>query len=320
LKFRNWSIFMNTQINGIHHVTAMAGDPQRNLDFYTDVLGLRLVKLTVNFDDPGTYHFYFGDHTGRPGSILTFFPWPDARPGVRGVGQLTATAFAIPKGSLSFWQARLKEKWVRTDASRLRFGDEVLTFYDPDDLRLELIETADLGDFEPWQEGPVPPQHAIHGFHSVTLTERDLDRTAAVLYRMGLKLVGQEEGRTRFTAGVDVLVEPNSPAGRVSVGTVHHLAFRTPDDESQLAWQSTLAEAGLGVTEVRDRQYFRSIYFREPGGVLFEIATDSPGFATDEPVKALGTSLKLPHQYESQRAQIEAIVPPLHLPGTVEVE
>jgi glyoxalase family protein len=306
---------MTQQINGIHHVTAMAGDPQRNLDFYTDVLGLRLVKLTVNFDDPSTYHFYFGDHVGKPGSILTFFPWPDARPGVRGAGQLTATAFTIPKGSLAFWQTRLKEKWVRTDAPITRFGDTVLTFYDPDDLKLELIATDNLGDFEPWHDGPVPADRAIRGFHSVTLTERELERTAAVLNTMGITQMGQEGNRVRFTAGVDVLVEPTSPAGRVSVGTVHHLAFRTPDDDQQIAWQRTLAEAGLGVTEVRDRQYFRSIYFREPGGVLFEIATDSPGFATDESVESLGTALKLPPQYESMRAQIEAVVTPLHLPG-----
>jgi glyoxalase family protein len=310
---------MDRHITGIHHVTAMAGDPQRNLDFYTDVLGLRLVKLTVNFDDPSTYHFYFGDHSGRPGSILTFFPWPDARPGVRGAGQLTATAFAIPKGSLAFWQTRFKEKWVRSDASKTRFGDDVLTFYDPDDLRLELIETDSLGDFEPWHDGTVPAEHALHGFHSVTLTERDADRTAAVLNLMGITLLGQEGNRLRFTAGVDVLVEPSSPTGRVSVGTVHHLAFRTPGDDQQVGWQAALADAGLGVTEVRDRQYFRSIYFREPGGVLFEIATDSPGFATDEPVEALATSLKLPPQYEPARAQIEAAVAPLRLPG-VEVK
>lgn len=312
---------MDKQITGIHHVTAIAGDPQRNLDFYTDVLGLRLIKLTVNFDDPGTYHFYFGDNAGRPGSILTFFPWAGATAGRRGSGQLTATSFAIPQSSMGFWRGHLKQKWVRTEAIQTRFGQDVLTLYDPDDMKLELIETTDLRNFEPWEGALVPTEYGIRSFHHVTLTEREGDRTAAVLDTMGLRLIGQEGARMRFATGegstadlVDVLVEPNTPAGRVAVGTVHHLAFRTPNDAQQEEWQFTLTDAGYSVTPVQDRQYFHSIYFREPGGVLFEIATDVPGFAIDEPIEALGTSLKLPPWMETRRRQIEQMLIPLHLP------
>jgi glyoxalase family protein len=280
-----------TAIPGLHHVTAIAGDPQANVDFYAGVLGLRLVKRTVNFEDPNTYHLYFGDCAGRPGTLLTFFPWPGASRGQRGAGQATATAFAVPERSLSYWADRLAAAGAPLDRPVRRFGEEVLALDDPDGLRLELVERTGATPDGPLDHGDVPAEHAIRGLAGVTLTERHVAATEALLAStLGLRRVGREGTRTRMqTAGrelgavVDLVEERDGPAGSIAVGTVHHVAFRARDDAEQQAWRAGLLSAGLAVSPVRDRNYFRSIYFREPGGVLFEIATDGPGFAADEP-------------------------------------
>ncbi len=313
---------MPSSIAGIHHVTALAGDPQRNLDFYTQVLGLRLVKRTVNFDDPGTYHLYYGDRTGTPGTILTFFPWPGARRGRPGAGQATVTSFAIPAGSAGFWQRRLNRLGVATEAPAERHGETVLTLLDPDGLRLELVEREGFVDQDPWETAEIPAASAVRGFSGVTLAEWNPEVTARLLTEsMGLRPAGQAGDRWRFEAGtgagatrVDLLAQPAAERGSIAAGSVHHVAWRAADDADQRAWRERIAATGLGVTEVLDRQYFHSIYFREPGGVLFEIATDPPGFTYDEPVVALGEHLKLPPWLEPRRSEIEAILPPLRAP------
>jgi glyoxalase family protein len=307
-------------IRGIHHVTAIARGPQVNLDFYTGVLGLRLVKRTVNFDDPGSYHLYYGDEVGSPGTILTFFPWPRARLGSRGAGQATVTSFSVPAGTLGRWVERLDSLGVGHGEPRERLAEEALTLFDPDGLELELVAQAGDGR-APWTGGPVAPEMAVRGFHHVTLCEWNPEVTARVLTEaMGFRLAGEAGERSRFEAGaggpgarVDVLASPGAERGQVSAGTVHHVAFRVAGDREQLAWRRRLAAAGLQVTPVQERQYFRSIYFREPGGVLFEIATDTPGFAIDEPVASLGAGLKLPSWLEPSRREIESALPPLEL-------
>ena len=274
------------QIPGIHHVTAIASDPQRNVDFYTNLLGLRLVKLTVNFDDPGTYHLYYGDEQGQPGTILTFFPWPGARRGRRGTGQVAVTAFSVPAGALDYWEARLKQQGITVGQRQRRFGEESLTFLDPDWMHLELVAHPEADLLSPWESGPVPAAYAIRGFHGVTLWERDPEPTVALLTEtLGFRTEQVAGPRTRLhavSAGpgsvVDILHLPEEAPAQGGAGTVHHIAWRTADDERQLAWQQEIARLGIRVTPVMDRQYFRSIYFREPGGVLFEIATDPPGF------------------------------------------
>jgi glyoxalase family protein len=309
-------------IPGIHHITAMAGDPQRNLDFYTTVLGLRLVKLTVNFDDPGTYHFYFGNETGAPGSILTFFPWPDARRGIVGSGQVTAITFAVPTGSLAYWRSRLSAQGVRVGDPRERFSETVLAITDPDGLPLELVASTQADPASAWHDAPVDREHAICGFHSATLSEEGYEQTARLLTdTMGFSPAGNEGNRFRFQTGgagagaiVDVLCTPAGRVGRLGTGTVHHIAWRTPDDAQQLQWRSELAHVGYNVTPVVDRNYFHSIYYREPGGVLFEIATDPPGFGIDEAPEHLGERLMLPRQYEPQRSELEHALPSLTLP------
>jgi glyoxalase family protein len=315
---------MTETIPGIHHVTAITADPQRNLDFYTGVLGLRLVKLTVNFDDPGAYHFYFGDELGRPGTILTFFAWPGASRGLQGTGQAAVTAFSIPQVALGFWMERLTRHGVRYEIPRARFAEKVVAFKDPDGLLLELVTDSQAEERPAWQRGPIPPEQAIRGFHSVTLWEEGYERTAVLLTEtMGLHLVAREENTYRYAASgeegpgtlVDVRCVPGFWSGRVAAGTVHHVAWRTPDDAAQLRWRERLVARGLNVTPIIDRTYFHSIYFREPGGVLFEMATLPPGFTVDEPADALGTSLKLPPWLEPERAEIERILPPVRLPG-----
>ncbi len=315
---------MIPQISGIHHVTAIAGDPQQNVDFYAGVLGLRLVKLTVNFDDPGTYHLYYGDGLGSPGTIMTFFPWPGAPRGIVGLGQVGVTAFSIPTGALDFWRQRLESHGITVQGTDVRFDEQVLVFDDPDGLPLELVGGGE--DVRPgWERGPVPAEHAIGGFHSVALAERGpreaSERTTSLLTQsMNVRLVAEQADRLRYAMGdgrpgaiVDVLLTA-APRGQNAAGTVHHVAWRTPDDTHQTAWRERIAEAGVDVTPVRDRQYFRSIYFREPGGVLFEIATDPPGFATDESPEYLGERLMLPPWLESKRGVIERSLPPLRLP------
>ncbi|SNT36999.1 glyoxalase family protein [Granulicella rosea] len=309
---------MKTPIAGLHHVTAIASNPQRNLDFYTEVLGLRFVKKTVNFDDPGTYHFYFGDDTGKPGTILTFFPWPHAKRGRLGAGEVAATAFSIPAGSLPYWTDRLGKHSVDF-AQSVRFGSPVIAFADPDGMGLELVENTEAQPGVAPRYSDVPAAYAVQGFYGVTLLERRVEPTASVLEVMQYKEIAREGDRVRFSpAGdalgrvVDLLIDRDAEPSRMGAGTVHHIAFRNTGDEDQLAWRETLAPM-VGVTPVQERTYFRSIYFREPGGVLFEMATDTPGFLIDEPVEALGEALHIPEWYEPQRPAIEARLTPLTL-------
>jgi len=312
---------MGISFAGIHHVTAIAGDPQRNVDFWAGVMGLRLVKRTVNFDDPGTYHLYYGDAAGSPGTIMTFFAWPGAERGAAGSGQVVATAFVVPDSSLGYWTERLVGHGVRFEKPRQRFGETVLTFSDPDGIRVELLGRAGAGEAGGREGGPVPPEHAIRGIAGVTMISSDLPATAALLTdTLGFEAAGEEDGRRRYVTGpggsfADVLDGSGWPPGDTAVGTVHHVAWRAPDEETQKDWRGELEGLGLNVTPVLDRNYFRSIYFREPGHVLYEIATDPPGFAADEAPEHLGESLKLPPWLEGDRPRIEAVLPPIRLPG-----
>jgi glyoxalase family protein len=311
---------MPQPIPGIHHVTAIAGDPQQNIDFYTGLLGLRLVKLTINFDDPGTYHLYYGNESGTPGTILTFFPWPGAPRGRKGAGQATSVAFAIPESSLKFWIDRLRTSNLPFDGPSRRFDEQVLAFHDPHQLQLELI--AAPAGAEPWRNGPVPAEHAVRGLHSVTLSENTCQSTGDFLTGvMRFRQAGESGNRLRYRAGgagaggaIDLICNPDLRRGMVAVGTVHHVAWRASDDADQLAWRQEIVAQGHDVTAVLDRKYFHSIYFNEPGGVLFEIATDPPGFAVDEPLSELGQHLKLPPWLDPQRARIEGLLPKLRLP------
>ncbi len=304
-------------IQGLHHITAVASNPQRNVDFYRQVLGQRLVKTTVNFDDPGTYHFYYGDEIGSPGTILTFFPWQHVARGRAGNGETAVTAYSISPESVGFWRAYLQQQGITLPESASRFGAEVIAFDDPDGMRLELIANRDPASFRHWEDGPIPAPHALRGFHGVTLWLDRAEPTGELLVgQLGFKLVGQEGPRFRFAAAgndvgayVDIVERPGSDHGRFGAGSIHHIAFRTVDDAEQQQYLSKLRSAGYNVTPVQDRQYFHSIYFRSPGGVLFEIATDAPGFLYDEPVEELGNSLKLPPWFEPRRTQIEQAVP-----------
>lgn len=308
-------------IKGLHHVTAIASDPQRNVDFYRNVLGQRLVKKTVNFDAPDTYHFYFADEVGNPGSVLTFFAWPNMRRGVRGNGETNAVAYNVPVESLSFWQDHLKQHGITAKDIETRFGQKVLAFTDPDGMSVELIEAANLPKIDVWKDGPIPEAYALHGFHSVTLWLDDIRPTAELLTaQMGFRAGSRDENRYRFTSDpnvaghtIDLVERRGKSRAGFGVGSIHHIAFRTPTDEQQLEYRSLIRSAGFGVTDVMDRSYFHSIYFREHGGVLFEIATDTPGFAIDEPVEALGESLKLPEWYEPNRTAIEENLPVISL-------
>ena len=311
---------MDNRILGIHHITAIASDAQRNFDFYTRTLGLRLVKKTVNFDDPGTYHFYFGDEVGTPGSILTFFPWPGAQKGQIGVGMPTEIGYSVPKGSLEFWTSRFTELKVKQGAISERFGEQYLSFEDPDGLLLNLIVPSEIDNRKPWTTNDVNENVAPKGFHNIVLTVRRLEPTAKILTDVfGYKQLSQEGNRYRFitdaiqTANiVDIVEEPDGKAGHTAAGTNHHVAFRAIDDNLMMEFREKVLKKGLHITEKIDRNYFYSLYFREPGGVLFEIASDNPGFATDETVGELGSHLKLPPQYEGYRKKIEEVLPVLH--------
>ncbi len=314
---------MSIKTSGLHHVTAIGGDPQRNADFYLRTLGLRLVKTTVNFDDPGTYHLYYGDQSGKPGSLMTFFPWKDAPSGRHGTGQATTTSFSVPEASLGWWKQHLAASSVETSQIRNADDEETLTFRDPDGLKLALVAHPQGDPRDPWDTKLVPAEHAIRGLHSVTLSVSKEDATAGMLTEgLGLSFANQESNRLRFSAGeggpgalVDVLVTPDAPRGLVAAGTVHHVAWRAPDEPTQAAWRDELVDKGVNVTSILDRQYFRSIYFREPGGTLLEVATDEPGFAIDEPLLELGRALKLPPWLEPKREDIEAMLPKLNLPS-----
>ena len=315
---------MTTETPGLHHVTSIASDPQQNVDFYTEVLGLRLVKRTVNFDDKYTYHLYYGDEVGNPGTVLTFFPFEGGRQGRVGRGQTSATAFVIPEGSVDYWTDRLESRDVDVDTPHTRFDETVIPFRDHDGQPLELV--TGTSDIEPWDDGPVPADNAIRGFHSVTLDSFNPEQTSTVLETLGYESTAQDGYRTRYLASgngnrasfIDVLAQPDAPRGQQGVGTVHHVAFRTRDAQTQEEWREPLSGIGLQMTPQKDRQYFTSIYFREPGGILFEIATDGPGFTRDESVSELGTELKLPPWLENDRAMLEERLPeiePASVPG-----
>jgi glyoxalase family protein len=307
---------------GIHHVTAIAGDPQRNLDFYAGVLGLRLVKLTVNFDDPGSYHLYYGDGVGHPGSLLTFFPWPGGSRGRQGTGQVATVALGIPPASLGFWIERLLSQGLKYEGPTRRFDEQVLAFTDPDGLLLELVSSPRVVDGAPWTDGSLPPEHAVRGLLGATIWEDEDTGSADFLDRnLGFRAVAEHEGFLRLAsaeAGVGTVIHlrrvPGFWRGATGVGTVHHIAFRAAGSEAQLQKRAQIVAQGIAATPVIDRQYFQSVYFREPGGVLYEIATDDPGFAVDELVSELGTHLKLPPMYEPNRQEIERALPPLRLP------
>jgi glyoxalase family protein len=307
---------MNVNPHGIHHVTAIASDPQANVDFYTKVLGLRLVKQTVNFDAPHVWHLYYGDEQGSPSSILTFFPWPGVMQGKEGAGLTTATAFSVPPESIGFWHERVKMLGLTAEAPVVRGESEVLTLFDNDGMRLELV--ASPGDSRSGWDGvsEIPQEHAVRGLHEVTLSERSLDPTASMLTNfLGMELATESAGAASFNmgeggAGASVQVVGGiEDRGLQAGGTVHHVAFRAPDLYTMESWRLDLLDRGVGVTEVMDRQYFKSIYFREPGGVLFEIATDEPGFDIDEPLLELGRKLKLPPWLEPSREQIQNSLP-----------
>ena len=331
---------MTRNIFGIHHVTAITSDPQRNIDFYTGILGLRFVKLTVNQDDPTSYHLYYGDELGRPGTILTFFHWPNIPKGHRGTSQVVAAAFLVPERSVDYWMNRLKKNQIEFQGPSTRFDDEqVLSLHDPDGLGLEIVAHRSADDRGPntWKEGPIPTDHAVRGFYSVTLSEEGYERTASVLINeLGFVPTRQngsrfryeiptgnsssspsakvdtkveEEGSQGIAKIVDVLCLPYTQQGVIGIGSVHHVAFRTPTDAQQQVLRHKLVRAGLNATPVIDRFYFHSVYFREPGGILFEIATNPPGFTVDEKAKELGTHLVLPPWLESIRVDLEKILP-----------
>ena len=333
---------MNKGIFGIHHVTAITSNPQRNIDFYAGDLGLRFVKLTVNQDDPTAYHLYYGDELGRPGTILTFFHWPNIPIGRRGTSQVIAKAFLIPENSINYWIDRLKSKQIEFRGPSRRFDDDEqeITLYDPEGLELELIahKSAEDRAVNIWKEGPIPIEHAIRGFYSVTLSEEGYERTASVLIdELGYMPTRQDGSRFRYEIPtnlssslsnstkdqelqergakiVDVLCVPYMQQALIGIGSVHHMAFRTPSDEQHKILRRNIVKARLNATPVIDRFYFHSVYFREPGGVLFEIATNPPGFTIDEKAEELGTHLVLPPWLESSRRDLEKILPPVVYP------
>lgn len=311
---------MSVNPAGLHHVTAIASDPQKNVDFYTQALGLRLIKQTVNFDAPHIWHLYYGDETGSPASILTFFPWPGVQKGKEGAGLTTATSFSVPVESIGFWRQRLAKLEIETDSISLRGEEEVIALRDPDGMRLELVGT--FRDERSGWDGvaSIPMEHAVRGLHSVTMEQTVLDPTAGMLTELlGMELAQEGKDSAAFEMGdgfSGALVNVSGGVnhrGMQAGGTVHHVAFRAPDIETITLWQQELLSKGVQVTQIMDRQYFKSIYFREPGGVLFEIATDTPGFDIDEPLLELGKKLKLPPWLEPTREQIAATLSPIEL-------
>jgi glyoxalase family protein len=313
----------NSKISGIHHITAIASSASENLAFYENVLGLRLVKKTVNFDDPYTYHLYYGDPKGSPGTIITFFPWEKLPRGKAGAGMVTALAFAIASGSVDYWRKRLNGHGIETNESK-RFGGSLIEFEDPHGLGLELVEMENVPATSALSDGSIASAHRIFGLHSATALQHSVEGIQDLLTNgMGMVLHGKEGDRYRFKMDnddacghfYDVVIDVQAEMGRQGGGTVHHIAFRTPTDDEQKLWQQSLRDKGFSVTAIRDRKYFKSIYFHAPGGVLFEIATDPPGFSADEPYERLGRDLKLPDQYESMRTKIESCLPKLQSNG-----
>lgn len=307
------------KLDGIHHITAICGDPAANVAFYTRVLGQRLIKRTVNFDDPGTWHLYFADHTGSPGTVLTFFAHPGLHRGVPGSGEVAAISFAIPSGSSAYWEERLGRLGVAFENSAGRFGSSRLSLNDPDGMKIELVEAAESTPATPWSDSGVPAEYAAGAFLGAVFLERRAAPTLELMTGVMGATAGPTDGfwqRVHVgsgaqTAYIDINTDPSLGNGQVGAGSVHHIAWRVSDDEAQAVALQELNAAGCAVSPVRDRNYFHSIYFREPGGILFEIATDQPGFTIDEPLESLGSELKLPPQYEAHRAQIESVLPPL---------
>ncbi|PQJ26796.1 glyoxalase [Salinibacter sp. 10B] len=312
-------------VHGLHHVTAIAGDPQENVDFYTRVLGMRLVKKSVNQDAPDTYHLFYADGVGSPGTDLTFFPWPDLPKARPRAGQIVEVPFAVPQGSLAYWQERLTENDVTIQDEEMRFGERTLPFEDPHGLRLALVETDDDREFEPWTHSPVPAEHQVRGMHAVRLWEHELGPTETLLTEvMGFEKIGEDDDWHRYgvedsgsgtLAEVKVVDQHPRTSNRVGgTGAVHHAAWRMRDSEEELELRDFIGRVGLQPSPQIDRHWFKSVYFREPGGVLFELATDGPGFTVDEDRENLGTSLVLPPSMEDQREEIEANLPPLDTP------
>ena len=309
-------------VTALHHVTCIAGDPQENYDFYTGVLGMRMVKRSVNQDVPGTYHLFYADASGHAGTDITFFPWPEMAPATPGHGLASEVGLAVPAGSLSYWHERLAAGGVAVDEPVTRFGENVLTFVDPHGLHVALVETSDAREFTPWGDSPVPADRQVLGLHSMRLVERDVESTGRFLTSiLGFSEAGSEDGWHRFVLPggrsgriVDVRAEPTKSRGKWGTGSVHHLAWRVPDDETELAVRERVEAAHRRPTPVIDRFWFKSVYFLEPGGVLFELATDGPGFAIDEPMATLGEHLVLPPWLEPRRSEIEAALPPLRAP------
>jgi glyoxalase family protein len=310
---------MESKVLGIHHITAIAGYAKRNYDFYTKVLGLRFIKKTVNFDDPKTYHFYFGDEIGSPGTILTFFPWEGSPRGIQGAGMPTEIGYSVPEGSLEFWKQRFGGYYTKVTGSGTRFGERYLAFEDPDGLPLSLIIQKYEDQRKPWKTEEIDTAVGTTGFHSISLTLNRIKETAAVLTEIfDYEYVGQEGNRFRYqtknieTANiVDLIEEPAAVRSGNGAGTIHHVAFRVKDETVLMQFREKVLAKGLNITQKIDRNYFFSLYFREPGGVLFEIATDNPGFSVDEEVSEYGKNLKLPPQYEKNRTEIEAGLPAL---------
>jgi glyoxalase family protein len=310
---------MENQIKGIHHITAIAGNAKRNVNFYTNTLGLHLVKKTVNFDDPNTYHLYYGDTKGAPGTILTFFPWEGIAAGRRGARQATEIGYSIPQGSLDFWLKRMEDHNIIHNKVADKFGEQYLTVLDPDGLKLELTVAKNADSRQPWETNEIKAENAIKGFHNITITTNKMEPTARILTDVfGYKLLEQHVNRYRFITDtvenaniVDLVEVAGEIAGHVAGGSVHHVAFRVSDEKTLMEYRDKIAALGLHITDKIDRNYFYSLYFREPGGVLFEIATDNPGFDVDEPADQLGQNLMLPVQYESRRAEIEKTLPEL---------
>ena len=310
---------MENKVLGLHHITAIAGNAKGNYNFYTKVLGLRFIKKTVNFDDPGTYHFYYGDEVGTPGTVLTFFPWEGISKGKQGTGMATEIGYSVPGNSLGFWTDRLKQNNVKITGSGTKFGEEYLSFEDPDGLPLTLTVPASADQRKPWETTEVTAAVATKGFHSVTLSLLSITETAKILTDIfDYTLAKQEGNRYRFVtqavgnaAIIDLLEIPEGNRAINAGGTIHHIAFRVKDEAVQMHFREKVIRHGLNITPKIDRNYFFSLYFREPGGVLFELATDNPGFTVDEPVNELGTHLKLPPQYEDSRSKIEKVLPVL---------
>ena len=305
------------RVNGLHHITAISGNAQENLDFYAGVLGMRLVKKSVNQDDPGTYHLFYADAEGHPGTDLTFFPWEQLAPPVMGHGLTNEVELEVPRGTLSFWQPRLAKYGVTTSAAETRFGNQVLPLVDPHGLKVALVEADSTRVFEPWSGGPVAAEHQVRGLFGARVWERDAAATGQFLERaLGLQQVGEEHGWTRYASAggagvIDVRETPNERRGRWGVGSVHHLAWRVDDDEHQAEVRDEVIASGGHPTPVIDRFWFKSVYFKEPGGVLFELATDGPGFAVDEDPAHLGETLVLPPFLEHMRDRIESVLPVL---------